>query len=102
MPLINFLYPVHNFKEKYHVCDLNIYALCVLRSDKSVAGVQVMKVLHENVNVLRLIEAVSPDEWDDIKAAALSHAEGIYGKKSILDTLEELNMPQHEAREFNL
>lgn len=102
MPLINFLYPVSNFKEKYHVCNLHIYAICVLRSDKSIAGVQVMKVMYNDVNVLRLIEAVSPDEWDDIKAAALSHAEGIYGKKSILDTLEELNMPQHESREFEL
>lgn len=96
MPLINFLYPVSNFKEKYHLCDLNVYAMCVLRSDKSIAGVQVMKVLHENVNVLRLIEAVSPDEWQDIKAAALSHAEGVFGRheETLTNTLYKLIAPK--------
>lgn len=101
MPLINFIYPVTNFKEKYHVCDLNIYAICVLRSDKSIAGVQVMKVMHENVNVLRLIEAVSPDEWADIKAAALSHAEGEFGAKeeSIIESLYKIIEPK-ESNHF--
>lgn len=81
MPLITFDYPVVNFKTKQHAGDLRIIAMAVLYQDGSLAGTQTMKVLFENTNILRLVQAISPDEYENIEKAATAHGEYLYGVK---------------------
>ena len=97
MPLITFDYPITDFKTKQHVGDLRIIAMAVLYSDKKIAGVQVMKVMSDNKDILRIIRAISPDEWEAIEAAANSHAEGIWTKdEHYTDSLKTILQPKEK------